>query len=395
MEPIGFAILIETLLTFCLFVFLFAKLEKNENDEKIENAIETKILKDSEFHLKKMKKKFQHEKIFEDPDSFFSRIFFVFRLAKIRFVKFTKIQRANFLFFCFLLFFSLILSIFLFIFFFSEIRGNSGKKSENFYEIFLIVRIILYGILTICGIFCILKQKKSEKSLKRLKVRGHVKLDLNLLLISLISVLIFNEFLMQAAASPPKNLNLETKLKILHFLDSIFCVFQAISQVFFVARSLTYKTHLGSSGNSPEFFCLFALLILNFVLWITELFERKYSNIFNQVAREYYNESLWVMVTEITYPLMIFYHFHSVFLIFALLAKHFKHKKSRWWISKQKIRPVPNQIQIVELNEIENGAGNGTQNMAGNSSGNGVQNGIDPIQHEIDYCDNAVTIKFE
>lgn len=128
----------------------------------------------------------------------------------------------------------------------------------------------------------------------------------------------------------------DSDIKLLQFFDSLLQIFQVPAQVLLLARALTYKTHLAQLNVAPEFLCLLAMFLYNLIMWVIGFFEWKHSRAFNLTPVLFYNDLLWVLVTDISYPLMIFFRFHSVFVIFSIIGKHWTHKKSLWWIARAK-----------------------------------------------------------
>lgn len=90
MEPIGFAIAIETLLTFSLLVWLFTKVEVHEKETSIEYMFSARVIKHAKQHLF-----MEHLKILENyrglvqEDSLRSRLKLFLHLASSRFRTFS------------------------------------------------------------------------------------------------------------------------------------------------------------------------------------------------------------------------------------------------------------------------------------------------------------------
>ena len=87
----------------------------------------------------------------------------------------------------------------------------------------------------------------------------------------------------------------------------------AFFQTLFIMQGLTRKVHAGEINQQPtpadcKRFAACILAICNLNLWISKTYET--SGLYcNPLYSNFY--SIWVQLSDVFYPLWIFYHFHS------------------------------------------------------------------------------------
>uniref|UniRef100_A0A0K8TBB5 Otopetrin-3 n=1 Tax=Lygus hesperus TaxID=30085 RepID=A0A0K8TBB5_LYGHE len=64
-------------------------------------------------------------------------------------------------------------------------------------------------------------------------------------------------------------------------------------------------------GKKPGRELLTFLIVCNVTMWITETFEIKSHSDLSDPRSTYYGQFLWSSITHLTFPLTMFYRFHS------------------------------------------------------------------------------------
>lgn len=185
-------------------------------------------------HLAQEKLETEHKKILEElgnehkVDSVFAQIRVFFYLARKRFGEHSKNGQICGIVLVIILAASLALSIFVFVDFFSVIRDL--KSIDKSYKVYLSNRALLFALLLIATCYCMYHQEPPPHEEKP-EVGAHVKLDIDLLVISSISVLIFNAFMIQAALANSGSSKVDGDLRSKQFFNAFLGLFQALAQV--------------------------------------------------------------------------------------------------------------------------------------------------------------------
>lgn len=185
-------------------------------------------------------------------------------------------------------------------------EGESNKidgrpSSTIFFSTELVLLFI--GSTIIIANFIIFQQLKFMSK----RVASH-KLDINLLIIGLFGVCMFNLFLVVSSCASFSKYGL---VGYLSFSTALLGFLQATFQTVFILDGLRRCAHNQEQvNNKPGRALVTFLLLCNLSLWIVNTFEvRKAETI--EIHYSYYGALPWSIISHMSIPLTIFYRFHS------------------------------------------------------------------------------------
>lgn len=197
-------------------------------------------------------------------------------------------------------------------FVFEESDSNTGQPATTVFFATELGLLVLATIIIITN-FIIFQQLKFEA-----KREGQHNLDVNLLVVGLFGVCVFNVFLMVASSV---NFNAYGTIGYMSFAAALLGFSQAVLQTLFILDGLRRSAHNKSQvENKPGRALVTCLLLCNLSLWVVNTFEVKKADSI-EINYSHYGYLSWSIISHMSIPLLIFYRFHSTVCLSEIWIK--------------------------------------------------------------------------
>lgn len=143
-----------------------------------------------------------------------------------------------------------------------------------------------------------------------------------LLIVGQIGLLSYNVFTVIAAYHEME----ENKYSVLVLITALAVILQAMAQTLFILDASRRTTNSADQQRrKPGREVVTFLLVVNFAMWTVSTLDKSRADV-NPVQLHFYGLWSWIIITNVSMPLAIFYRFHSTVILCEIWKRCYKAK---------------------------------------------------------------------